>query len=80
MARGNSNEDISNKAVVLMLIAVILVSVVSLGVYINAISNAQPEMISKSEGQVKFTIDGNMSEQQTEPSTSDGNVGLTIEN
>ncbi len=38
MAR-KKNDDISNKAVVLMLVAFILVSVVSLGVYMDALEN-----------------------------------------
>jgi cell division protein FtsL len=38
MAR-KKNDDISNKVVVLMLVAFILVSVVSLGVYMDALQN-----------------------------------------
>ena len=78
--RRRSNEDISNKAVVLMLVAVILVSVVSLGVYINAVNNAQPEFKSYNEGKVSFTNNPNESNYVSEPDNKTGNIGIIIDN
>ena len=41
MGRKKKNEDISNKAVVFMLVAFILISVVSLGLYMKVLQEAE---------------------------------------
>ena len=56
MAKEVLNKDISNKTVVIVLVIVILVSIVSLGVYFNALGNAEPEIASAAQGTVSLNI------------------------
>ena len=51
------NEDVSNKAVVLMLVSFILISVVSLGVYMDALESADITPDAATSGQVYLTIE-----------------------
>ena len=50
------NDDISNKTVLAVLVLVVLVSVVSLVVYMDALDDAQPNVLGKSSGEVSLTI------------------------
>ena len=50
------SKDISNKVVVIMLIAVIVVSVTGLGFYISALDNAGPEELVGGQAKVSLTI------------------------
>lgn len=56
---GKSNQrgsDISNKTVVIALVVVIFVSIVALGVFINALNSAEPKVASISQGKVSLEI------------------------
>ena len=57
MARKKKIDDISNKAVVLMLVAFILISVVSLGVYMDALEGAETTVDAATFGQVSLIIE-----------------------
>ena len=50
VAKEVANRDISNRTVFIMLVAVIVVSIVALVVYMNAIEKAQPEIIRSTQG------------------------------
>ncbi|MBU0460779.1 MAG: hypothetical protein ABIH82_04565 [Candidatus Woesearchaeota archaeon] len=69
-------KNISNKAVVIMLIAVIVVSVTGLGFYISALDNAEPRVHSISLGKVSLNIVEPPME--FEPVTDGGKVSLGI--
>ncbi len=71
--------DISNKAVVVVLIIVILVSIASLGVYLrslDSISNAAPKDVSAGQGTVGFTVVEAPSAPQIV--SESGEVGFTV--
>jgi flagellar basal body-associated protein FliL len=76
MAKEVLNKDISNKTVVIVLVIVILVSIVSLGVYFNALGNAQPKVNSLGQGDVSLTIVE--PPVKVEPVTDNGKVALNI--
>lgn len=76
MAKEVLNKDISNKTVVIVLVIVILVSIVSLGVYFNALSNAEPEISGVAQGKVALTIVEPPA--KAEPVTESGKAGVTI--
>jgi hypothetical protein len=79
MAKKVVNNDISNRTVVIMLVVVILVSIVALGVYMNALDKAEPEIISGYEGKVQLTIEKPAEEPlPVEPDMEDAKVSLGI--
>ncbi len=71
--------DISNRTVLVLLIIVILVSVISLGVYLKALENAETNIENSKldKGTLTINQDPNFVK---EPTSSGGHVGLTIEN
>ena len=78
MAR-KKNDDISNRAVAFMLVAFVLVSVVSLGVYMESLQNAKPTITSQAEGEVSLTImEPASKEGQPSYQAEPAKVGLTI--
>ncbi len=56
MADRFGKQDISNKAVVAMLIAVVIVSVVSLGWYMNALQKAEPLVENSGVARVSVSV------------------------
>ena len=71
------SKDISNKAVLVMLILVILVTAVSLLIYLQALEKAKPKVIvneGKAVGEVTLTI---LPPPQT-ANSAQGEVSLTI--
>lgn len=72
------NKDISNKAVVIILVLFIVVSIISLGVYTNALDKTKPDIRSVSEGKVTFTILKAPAEPQKD--VGSGKIGLTVVN
>ena len=78
MAKKVMNTDISNKAVVVMLVVVIVVSVVALGIYMNAAESAEPDIIVGDGGQVGLTVDEPVDIPPGEVDSEGGEVGLTI--
>ena len=75
------DKDLSNKAVVIMLVAVIVVSVVSLGVYLNALSSAEPTIGIGKTGTISLTVvkPAGPGTPVGEPVSGRGEIGLTIE-
>ncbi len=76
MAKEVLNKDISNKTVVIVLVIVILVSIVSLGVYFNALSNAEPEIASAAQGKLGLTVVE--PPVKSEPVEAEGKLGLAV--
>ena len=76
MVKKKKSDDISNKTVVLMLVAFILVSVISLGVYMDALEEA-PKPKGLAAGEVSLYIEEAPSG-PTATQSSAGEVSLNI--
>ncbi|MBU0456911.1 MAG: hypothetical protein ABH824_03000 [Nanoarchaeota archaeon] len=70
-------KDISNKVVVVMLLVVILVSAVSLAIYMNALTKAEPQVNSAAQGKISLTIVEPPAE-PAEPVEESGKLSLKV--
>lgn len=78
MVKKKLEKDISNKVVLVMLIAAIVVSIASLGVYIQALEAAEPEIYVNTLGRVSLTTMDPPVEPVSKTSLGGGKVGLGI--
>ena len=69
--------DLSNRTVLVMTVVVLLVGLVSVGVYLDALSSAEPEVAFSSVGLLQLgVLEPGMS--VSRPVHEGGRVGLTI--
>jgi hypothetical protein len=80
MAKKVVNNDISNRTVVVMLVVVILVSIVALGVYLNALDKAEPEIVIDAQGQVSLNIDEPVEQAPAEPDAESAEAPIVTDN
>ena len=78
MAKKITSKDISNRTVVVMLVVVIVVSIVALGVYLNALDKAEPKIQMASSGEMSLTIAEPPAEPAPAVEGGSGKLGLTI--
>ena len=56
-AASSATSDVSNKAIIVALVLVILVSVVSLGVYMRSLDEVDPGVDAQASGTVGFRVE-----------------------
>ncbi len=80
MMKKDSRGDFSNKAVVLMISVVIVVSLFSFGVYFNALSNAEPTVEMGSFGKISLNVLKVFGLESTPlvPKEQNGKVGIKV--
>lgn len=81
MAKGvKKKDDISNRTVLVMLVAVIVVAAISLVLYINAVNDAQPVVGASDQAELGITIvEAPGSTEGPEPVHASAELGLRIE-
>jgi len=77
-ATSNSTSDISNKAVVVALVLVVLVSVVSLGVYMRSLESADPGLDRQAQGTVSLKVASSPSFIEPTADSENGKVAIRV--
>lgn len=73
-----TSNDISDKAVIYVLVAVILVALLSLALYMYYAGQAEPEIIAGSQGEVSLEVINPHVDDPSEEGDSSGEISLEI--
>ncbi len=74
----SATSDVSNKAIIVALVLVVLVSVVSLGVYMRSLDRIDPDRLSAVSGEVEFTVMENPTLREHQTDSDSAQVSLAV--